>query len=171
MSLTSNIKLQVDCEHRKALDMADIIGDLFKTLVLDLANGTGADQADKLFHDERSLSPGTNEDLDLAGVLEDAFGDTLTFVKIKLLIIYNKDTTHTFTVKPAASAGFLGPFGAASHTLTVKPSTSLNKSFLVLIADPNGYQVTASTADKINVAVDAGGSAAIYGIIAVGTSA
>lgn len=169
MSLTSNIKLQIDCEHRKTLDMAEIVGDLLKTLVLDLATGTGANKADQLFHDVRTLGDGSNEDLDLYGVLADAFGDTLNMGKIKFLLFYNTSTTQTLTLKPAAANGFLGPFGAAAHTITVKPATAGNLSWVVLIADPNGYQVTTATNDLFNVANEAG-AATDYGVLIIASS-
>jgi hypothetical protein len=52
-----------------------------------LGTGTGANQADKLWSDTRTLAASAVEDLDLAGVLVDALGVTATFARVKGLII------------------------------------------------------------------------------------
>jgi len=168
--LTSNVKLTIDCEYRKTMDMITAIGDLAKFLVLDLADGTAADQADLLYHDEQSVAGAGNADLDLTGVLKDCFGDNFDAAKIKFLAIYNTSTAQTLTVGAEGSNPWVGPFGAGTHTVSIKPATTSNYSWIVLVADPNGYTVTAGTADMLRISNEAG-SAAIFGIIIVATSA
>lgn len=55
------------------------------------AAGTGDQQANRLFHDQKAIS--SIDTLDLTGGLTDAFGNTLTFAKIKELWIKNTSTT------------------------------------------------------------------------------
>ena len=160
----------MDCEYRKTLDMGDVIGDLLKHLVLDLANGTGADQADKLWHNEESIGDAANYDIDLTGVLKDCFGDNFDAAKIKFLAIYNTSTTKTLTIGNEGSNPWIGPFGAGTHTLSLKPATANNLSWLVLVADPNGYTVGAGTADMLRIKNEAG-AAAVAGVVVIATSA
>jgi hypothetical protein len=54
-----------------------------RTEVLD--NGTGANQANEVWSDTRTLTTGANETLDLNGVLVDAVGQSVAFTKVKLL--------------------------------------------------------------------------------------
>jgi hypothetical protein len=135
-----------------------------------MASGTGADQADKLWHNEESIGDGANYDLDLTGVLKDCFGDNFDAAKIKFLVVYNTSTTKTLTIGNEGSNPWVGPFGAGTHTISLKPATATNYSWAVLVADPNGYTVTAGTADMLRITNEAG-AAAIAGVIAIATSA
>src|SRR3954465_110978 len=52
------------------------------------SNGVGANQASNQWHSlARTLGASASEDLDLAGVLTNAFGAVLTFTKIKAIVI------------------------------------------------------------------------------------
>jgi len=136
-----------------------------ETIELELADGTGTGYGDLQFHDQRQLSDGGNEELDLAGSLTDQFGSTLTFAKIKLLVIENLSASQTLTVGNASSNQFVGPFGAAAHTLGIGPN-----SFAVLIANPAGYAVTAGTGDKLKI-LNSAGSSCLYNIFIWGATA
>jgi hypothetical protein len=50
---------------------------------INLADGTGADQANLIYLAERTVASGANDDLDLAGSLTDPSGAVLTFARIK----------------------------------------------------------------------------------------
>lgn len=165
MSLTTTINLVLDILHTKSLDLSAPVDRLSKTYAFSLTDGTGSGKGDLLFHDKRTLADGASEDLDLAGALSDAFGDTLTFVKIKALIIKNLSATQTLTIGNATSNAFVGPFGAATHTLKVQAGAQA-----VLVMDPVGYSVTAGTGDLLKIANSAGASCD-YEIVIVGASA
>jgi hypothetical protein len=134
---------------------------------ISLATGTGTSQADRVFADSRQLAASANEDLDLAGVLTDPLGAVLTFVKVKgIWVKALTGNTNNVIVKPAAAAGFLGPFGDASDTLSIPPNGEI-----LLVAPKAGWAVGAGTTDKLNFANSAGGSVVNYELIIVGTSA
>src|SRR4051812_29045516 len=67
--------------HRQPINFSD-----------DLATGTAVDCADVVWSDQRTLALSTAESLDLAGSLTNAFGTTLTFVKVKAIYIQNTET-------------------------------------------------------------------------------
>lgn len=132
----------------------------------ELPSGVAAGQVDKLFMDTRTLASNTAEDLDLSGALVDPIGGTAVFAKVRGIIVKSKDTNTTnLTIKPGASNGFTGPFGAATHTITLQPGGTF-----AVFAPGTGWTVTAGTGDLINIA-NASGASAQYDIIVVGSSA
>ena len=130
-----------------------------------LTSGTGLDQADRIFHDRRSLAA-TTEELDLAGSLTDVFGAALTFVKVKGIWIKNNNTTaaQTLTVGGAASNAFL-LFADATDKMAIGPNSQLFRWEPSLA----GIPVTAGTGDKLKF--DAGAVTISYDIVIIGTSA
>lgn len=144
-----------------------------KTL-LQMLSGTTAGQSDRVFVDERSVAASTNDDIDLAGSLVDAFGATLTFVQMTALLIINAPKT------PGAAANlsnltiglgsnpFLGFLGGTTPTIgPLRPGAAL----LLMCGGAGGIgTVTAATADILRIANGAGGTA-VYQIGVLGRSA
>lgn len=166
MSLSTTLHAAIDAESTGANDLAAPTVKLkLSTASTRLDDGTAASQADKLFMDQRTVAGSGNEDLNLT-TLVDHFGVALALAKVKsILIKAASGNTDDVVVSPAATNGFLGPFGDASDALSVPPGGSI-----MLNAPVNGWAVTATTADLINVA--AGGATAVtYDVVLVGTSA
>lgn len=162
-TLAGRIQLSQSIAYQSALDNQTVNADLARIIAVEFANGTGNGQANAMFSDYRALGSGASENLDLAGVLTDAFGTVLTFTKIKAIVIESDDAnTVDITVGNHATAAFLGPFGAAAHTLAVQPG-----GLIVLAAPKTGWAVTATTADLIKVL--AGAAAVNYRIHLIGT--
>lgn len=167
MSLTSIISTKYTVEQVGSNDLGTLKFDINKQFKDTMASGTGASQADLVFADTRTLGASATEDLDLAGTLVDALGDTLTFVKVKAIYISaSADNTNNVEVTPAAANGFLGPFNAAADQVDIPPGGSLH-----LTAPVSGWTVTAGTGDLITVTNSAAGTGVTYDVIIVGTSA
>jgi len=136
---------------------------------MSLGNGTTAGNADRVWSDRRTLAASGTEDLDLAGVLLDAFGATVTFARIKGLIIAAADANaNNVVVGAAASAPWVTLLGA-THTLTLRPG-----AFVAVgtgAADATGYAVTATTADLLKIANSGAGTSVTYDIHIIGASA
>lgn len=165
MPLTSNINLRVQATHTNALDLGTTQLALDVQRSIALADGTAANQANQLFSDTRTLSANASEDLDLAGVLTNAFGATITFTKIKAVIITAAaGNNNNVIVGNAASNGWVGPFGAATHTVSIRPGGI----FAIGCADNTAYAVTAGTGDLLKIANSAGGSSVSYDIVVIG---
>ncbi len=166
MALTSKISVGIVGTLTSALDLVTSSAPLSFSKTHDLANGTGANQADKIFSDTRQLAASATENLDLAGVLTDAFGATLTFTKIKALMVAAKSTnTNDVLVGGAASNQFLSWVGDASDVVKVKPGGM----FLITAPDANGLAVTATSGDLLKIANSAGSTVVDYDIIVIGT--
>ena len=153
---------------KSTLDFASGKFPLNYQATLALANGTGANQADLAFWDQRTLAPSANEDHDLAGGLTDAFGAVLTFARIKgILISASSANANNVIVGGAASNQFLTWVGGGAHTVTVRPG-----GFLMLAApDAVAYAVTAATGDLFRIANSGAGTSVTYDMVIVGSSA
>lgn len=90
-------------------------------------NGTGANQHDQLYMAERTVASATNDDIDLAGVLTDVYGSTITAAEMVELTIVNRQfdgtaNTTDLTIDQTVANGFtgfasdtVGPIGPGGH--------------------------------------------------------
>jgi hypothetical protein len=164
--LSGTLKVALSLLETKVADLATASTPLSKDYSWKLANGTGASQADKIFHDQRTLGAGANEDIDLAGVLTDIYGAALTFARLKGLLIKAAPTNpNNLTVGRGATNG-VPWISAVSAGVIVRPG-GLN---LWWAEEATGIVVTAGTGDLINVLAGAGGNH-VYDVVIIGASA
>lgn len=135
--------------------------------MLAFANGTGANQADLVYGATRTLAASANEDLDLAGVLADAFGATITMAEVVGLIVA-ADAANVNNVVVGDATQPVPLFGGTNPTVAVKPG-----GIFVLFA-PNAagqFTVGAGATDDLKVANSGSGSSVTYTIVVLGRSA
>jgi hypothetical protein len=126
------------------------------------AFGTGNTQINDRYEAERSLAASANEELDLAGVLVNAFGESVVFTAVKEIYIENPSATQTLTVGNATATQFLGGFGAAAHTWAIPPGGTFH-----VRAPMAGWPVVAGASDKLKILNNAGSTVA-YKIVILG---
>lgn len=165
-TLASYLDLALRATYTNSNDLANAVQSINSSFADELSNGTGAvDTADMLFADQRTLAA-TTENLDLAGGLTDVFGNTLTFARIKLLLVHNTNTTagNNLKIGGAASNAFL----LFDNATDIKP---VGPNGIALFWEPSaaGMAVTASTGDILKM--DAGASTIVYKIVIIGSSA
>lgn len=167
MTLTSDFTVKAACTLTSALDLATASVPLTLTNRIRLSDGTGADQADRIFHDTRTLSASATEDLDLAGVLADALGTTLTFARVKAVIVSaaEANTNNVQVTRPASNGVPL--FLAASDGIAVRPGGV----FAWIAPDATAVAVTAGTGDLLTFTNSAGSTSVTYSVVIVGASA
>lgn len=166
MPFTGNINVTVSGVLTSALDLEAVQSQLTKKLALALTDGSGANQATNVFSDTRTLAASASESLDLAGSLTNAFGQVISFTKVRALMIFaSASNTNDVVVGGAGANGFFSMFGAAAHTAKVKPGGSL----IITAPDVNGLAVVAGTADLLQIANGAGGSGVTYDVIVIGS--
>jgi hypothetical protein len=169
MSLTSSLSAALSFSQSSALDLGTANLPVAIRKAVQFASGTAAGQADLVFSDRRTLAASGTENLDLAGSLIDAFGATLTFVKIKgLYIAAAAGNTNSVVVGAAASTPWATLLNAAG-TISLRPG-----SFFIAGAGPadaTGYGVTPATGDLLKIANSGGTTGVTYDIVAIGTSA
>lgn len=138
---------------------------LAKNFPLDFPFGTGDGTCQQVFSDTRTLALSTAEDLDLSGsTLKDNLNHNLAFTKVMAIFLYaHTGNGSTIAIKPGASNGFNGPFGAATHKNQIPAG-----GWYMAVAPVAGWPVTASTGDLLNIGNDDSGAAATYDIIIIG---
>lgn len=168
MGAAANIKLALDASIDATIDIGTVKHDIAGWSAQHvLGDGTGADQFKQIFTDTRTISASSNEDLDLAGTLVNALGQTITFTKIRAILIKAAAANvNNVVLGGAASNQFVGPFGAATHTIAVRPGGF----FGIAANDATGYAVTAGTGDLLRVANSGAGSSVTYDIVILGTA-
>lgn len=165
MPFSGNINVNVTGQLTTNLDLEGVVSTLNRKMLLALADGGGANQAANVFSDTRVLAASASESLDLAGALVNALGQTITFTKIKAVMVFAAaGNTNDVVVGGASSNGFITPFGAAAHTVRVKPGGCL----ILTAPDANGYAVTAATGDLLQIANGSSGTPVTYDVILIG---
>jgi pyruvate/2-oxoacid:ferredoxin oxidoreductase beta subunit len=135
-----------------------------KTLIVNLASGTGANQGDRIYS-EAAKTVAVSTDIDLSGALVDALGAAVVFVRVKaLLVTVDAASVSNLVIGGDANAALIG-FGAVAHTITLRPGGAL----LIFAPDATGYPVTAGTGDILQFAPS--GASALFDYAVLGASA
>jgi hypothetical protein len=169
MPLSSSALIQVSAQlSNGGIDLVVPSANFTFAAQVNFENGTGANQADRLWADSNTLADSASADVDLAGSLTDALGQAVSFARVKAILVRaSAANTNSVVVGGAAANAFAGPFGGAAHTIAVNPG-----GVLVLLApDATGWPVTADTADILRFANGGAGSSVTYDALIIGASA
>ena len=163
MSLTGTIRINTMLESVGALDLSTPTDLLNLPITFTLTSGTGANQANRCWHDARTLGNGANETIDLRAVggAVDGVGQTLTLTRLVALIIYNTHATTAITVEPGASDGWTSAFAGVEK---IKPG-----GIHVYVAPGAAGYVISNTVKNIKVTNLEAGAGATFDIIIVGS--
>lgn len=162
-TLAVNIETKISGTHVNAGDLQTATAPILKDVILALTNGVGANQADLYWSDTRTLTTGAADSIDLAGVLTDpAFGNVLTFARIKAIFIWNKLAANKQLVVGGGSNPWIGAGALA---------TKINPGGAILLTSPDAtaYPVVAGTGDILTI-TNASGGDSTYDIIIIGAS-
>jgi hypothetical protein len=168
-TLASDLVASVTWLFQDAIDLSTVSDSSNLQYKKSLADGTLSNQADKVWHDQRTLSAGANDDLDLNALVNTLFGSTITInlARVKALLVINEATAagEDLVLGAAASNPFLGPLGGAAHTLRCEAD-----SCILLVNRVDGWPCTNGSADVLRIN-NAGAAANTYKIAIIGTSA
>lgn len=131
-----------------------------------LTDGVAIDEADMVYTASGTIAISGTDDLDVAaGGLLDAFGQTYTIAKMKVLMVC-ADGANTNNVVVGGDVNSVPFLNTAATTLSLKPNACFQ------LSDPSlaGIPVTAATGDIIGLANSGAGTSVDYDIIIVGTS-
>lgn len=164
MSLTSKLNIGLTASQSLALDLGTAGFNPSMNSAFSFADGSGANQANQIFTDQRTLAGSTSEELDLSGGLTDVYANVIAFTKIKAIYIKSAATNGgDLDVGGSATNGFNDWVGAVGDLITIKPGGA----FVIVAPDAAGFAVTAATADLLKIAnADAG--SATYDITIIG---
>lgn len=167
MALTAELSVKFSGRQTSANDLGTPVYKPLLEALLSFTSGVGANQADLVFADTREIAASSSEDLDLAGVLADAFGATITMAEVVgVIVAAAAGNTNNVVVGDATSPVPL--FGGTNPTVAVKPG-----GIFVLFA-PNAagqFTVGAGSTDDLKVANSGSGTPVTYTIVVLGRSA
>lgn len=161
---TGTVKLSVVGTLLKDIDIGTVSHLVNYTASNTLTNGTGADSANMVWVDTRTLTASSSENLDLAGVLVNALGTTLTFTKIKGIIVAASSANTNNVVIGGNANALVNWVGNANDVVNVTPGGI----FCLTAPGATAYAVTASTGDILQIANSSSGTSVTYDIILIG---
>jgi hypothetical protein len=169
MAVTATVTIGAVGKHTKAADLGTSSFPFALSVEQAFADGTAASQVDRVFTDQRTLAASATEDLDLAGVLTDIYGATITYAKIKAIVVraaVANNAANPLQVTRSASNG--APlFMAAGDGI----SLAAGEVFAWVSPSGSGKTVTAGTGDLLTFTNGAGTNSIVYDIVILGTSA
>lgn len=124
-------------------------------------SGGGAGAAEQAYSSQQTINNGSNFDIDMAGVLANDIGETVTLNALKALIVYNRSTTGEITLTSTGPA--TAHVAAVNGTVTIRPGGF----FALVCSEATGYAVVGGTTDTLRVA-NSSGAAVTVDIIVVG---
>ncbi|QIG80106.1 hypothetical protein [Stakelama tenebrarum] len=136
-----------------------------ETATLRLSEGTGAGQANTEIAKVGTIAASGTLNLDLAGGVEDGFGNTVTFTAVKALRIRaDAGNTNNLVVGGAVSNPWTGPFADSSDKIAIPPGGMLE------LRNPGaaGWAVTADTGDILLLANSGAGTGVGYRVEIIG---
>lgn len=167
MGLSADIRARISARQTGANDFG---GPDFNPEVerfIQLTHGVAANQADVLWADHRSIAASGTDNIDLAGVLIDAFGATVTMAKAVTLLV-TADAANVNNVIIGDGTNPVALFGGTNPTFSVKPGGF----FMVGAPALAGlFSISGGSTDILKLANSAGGSAVGYNIAIIGRSA
>jgi len=161
-TLSATIRLAITASQADSIDLETVTSALSYSKAKALTNGTGNNQANVMFSDTRTLTASSEEDLDLVGVLADAFGKILTFTKLKAIIVKALDanTNNVLLSRPANGV----PFMTASGDEIIVPPDGI----VVATFPKAGITVTPSTGNLIHLKNSGGTTGVTFDIVIIG---
>lgn len=169
-TLTADLKASLNWLNQETLDLSTVNDSAKLDYSKSLANGTAVDLADRIWHDERTITTGANDDLDLTALARTLYGvsSPVALVKLKVLMIVVLSTVTGDKLKLDSSVtnGYVGPFdGSAASKVVVGADSPL-----ILANKKDGFGAVSGT-NKIIRITNPGATSVLYRIVLIGTSA
>lgn len=159
LDLTAALRIFGDFES--ASDLTDAIESLDVGLSKRVTNGTGTDQANEFWSDQRTVT-GAAETLNfVTGTLTNVFGDTITLSKLKGLLIVNTSITSG---EDLTLTGDMLTAGIGTMTsITLTPG-----GYFLITAPTDGYTIATTGSDELTI--DPGSDTITYKIVVWGVT-
>jgi hypothetical protein len=163
MALSIDLSIGLRATETVASDLSSARDLLNFPMSWAFTDGTGNNQCDKIFHDQRTLPGGFTEDIDLSGVLVGKLStSTILFAKIKLLYVINTHASYILTLG-GSTFPFINMLAVSGDQIKIPPMGAM-----LMVAPLAGYAVTAGTGDILTIASSA---ACTYDIVIAGSTA
>ena len=144
VACSGSVNVSISLVETNALDLSTPQDTLSISIPRAITSGTGADQCDLMWHDERTLSNGATESLDLnGGTLTGAFG-SITLDKLKGIYVANYSTENSLKIG-GATANAVTLFDSTTDILTLPPASATNKPSRFFMEAPAAAGIDVST--------------------------
>ncbi len=170
-TFSGNIKFALAGTFNGDNDLSTVTQAFNYTKNYNITNGTGADQANMIWADQRSISASSSETLDLYGGLTNSFGTTINFTSLKgIIIVASSSNVNNVLVGGNAAGALAGLFTLSGDAaiedvqMVIPPGGML----ALVNSNANGYAITNTTADILQIANSSSGSSVVYDIILLG---
>lgn len=166
-TLKTIVTAEIETVFKNLLDLSTPTDAADVLAKIQLANGTGANSADLVFHDTRTLSASATENLDLAGSLAGPFGASQVFAEVRAIMVKAAaaNTNNVNVIREGTNGVPL--FLALGDGIPVPPGGV----FLWSCPADGKVAVTAATGDLLTFTNSAGSTSVTYDVIIVGSSA
>jgi hypothetical protein len=166
-TLRTIVKAEIEATFKNVLDLGTPTDNFTKLTKIELSNGTGANSADLMFHDQRTLAASATENLDLAGSLAGPFGASQVFVELRAVLISAAaaNTNNVNVIREGTNGVPL--FLALGDGIAVPPGGV----FLWSCPADAKVTVTASTGDLLTITNSSGSTSVTYDVVIIGSSA
>lgn len=163
MALDTKLYLELVANYTGTSDLTTPSAPIAVKRQINLTSGAGVGAADLVWADTRTVAASATDSLDLAGSLSGLLGGTVTFARIKGLIVA-ASAANTTDVRITRGTNAVPLLSAAAY-VPVKPGG------LFCWFDPSaaGVVVTAGTGDLIDM-VNSGATAATYDVVVIGAA-
>jgi hypothetical protein len=166
-TLASTIAFDLAARFAGALDLQTQSAPASLRRTYTWQDGAIANKANRIWTDRRTLGASATENLDLAGSLVDAFGVTITFARIRAIVVAAADAnTNNVLVGGDATSTFLTWVGSEASQVVVRPGGL----FALVAPDATAYAVTATTGDLLMLTNSAGTSGVTFDIALIGSA-
>lgn len=150
-TLTGNLDVTTSWTYKNSSDIADTkeVKQL-KILQQKWSDGTGPNQTNIIYRARRTVTLSTTtDDIDLAGVLTDIFGNTISFTHIKEIVILNRATVsgEDLLIGGAAANAWSQPFNGS----TTAQDDCWAGGIWVRSAPLSGIAVTGGSSDTLRI--------------------
>lgn len=167
--LAGFLELIVHLTAQRALDLGTPEEELRFAIREKISFGSGADQADQLWHDRATIAADGTLNLDLLGELTNSFGQTVNFATVKAVLIHNRSDQQAAPTAAELKIGggtneWQGFFGAAGDFVRLKAG-----AWFIWASPASGYAVGAEASDDLKILETATLQAEVD-IILIGTS-
>lgn len=160
MSVTARLEFKLEAHER--LDSGDLRSLPIKHELsgsMTFADGTDNDEIDIIWTDQRTLGIGANEVLDLSGALTDTFGASIVGVEAVFLVVKVITASGSVDVGPDSTAGWVGPFNAATDRVECGYLYGMPGLFIGKAA---GWAIGAGATDELYVLNNSGAATVTY---------
>lgn len=167
-TLNADVAASIRWVLNEELDLSTVSDSSKLDFAVSLADGSGNNQVDAIWHDERTVAGGAQDDLDLSNLTRTLFGAAVSvaLARVKAILIVNRSTApgDDLTIGAAPANAFAGPFDGSATAKVVCGADSA----LVLCKKVDGWDVTGTS--KILRIDNPQAGAITYRIVILGVS-